>query len=626
MTTDLDRLAERLGIAAGYVSETGERRSTAAEAKRGVIGALGFAAATDEEIRASLAALPEAAPYAVEDGPAPVCHLPAGLIEHPAWGVACQLYGLRSARNLGIGDFDDLGQLAEVTAGMGADFLGVNPLHALFWANPLHRSPYAPSSRRFLNPLYIAVDRLAEDIGVVMEEPAEAADARASELVDYAAAAALKHDLLRQLFASFEERHAGGASPLWQAFTAFQTDGGEALQHFALFETLSEAMNRDGYGAGWSGWPAKYRRPDSDEVRRFAEAHGNAARFHVWLQWCADRQLAEAQRRARAAGMRIGLYIDLAVGVTPDGAATWAAPDSVIAGARAGAPPDRFNARGQDWGIAPLSPLALAAEGGGLFREELESAMRHAGAIRIDHAMSLQRLYWIPGNADATGGAYVAYPMERMLRTLAEASRKHGSIVIGEDLGTVPEEFRERMSSAGVLSYRVAYFERDSSGRFLPGPAYPREALACVGTHDMPTLRGWWRGADIALRRNLGLITESEAECQRAERQRERLALIQALAEEGLIEKAAMETFAGAGDLPVAVGLGLHVMLAKAPSVVFAVQLEDLLGVEEQVNLPGTVDEHPNWRRRMPCELSALARREDVVRLAAAVAAERPRP
>ena len=432
--TELDRLAATVGVEIEYLTLTGEVHRVSDRAKRGVLKAMGIAAGDDDEAAISLAGL---APIALGGMQAPegiACFIPDWLKEGRCWGVACQLYGLRSPRNAGIGDFEDLARFAELMAEAGADFVGVNPLHALFLAAPERCSPFSPSSRRFLNPLYIALDKAPfyERVADALDPPAEL---RASKMVDYRAVGAFKTKALGVLFRIFanatEDEHDAD-------FEKFVLEGGEPLYLHALFEALSEAMTQQGHGATWHSWPDEYRHPATDSVRAFAEEQAELVTFHSWLQWLADRQLGAAQARARAAGMRIGLYLDLAVGVAPDGSATWSDRTLTVPGARIGAPPDYYNAAGQDWGLAPLSPAGLVARNLEPFRDSLDAVLHHAGALRIDHAMSLYRLFWIADGFTAADGVYVRYPFAEMLQVLAGVSQARQAIIIGEDLGVVP--------------------------------------------------------------------------------------------------------------------------------------------------------------------------------------------
>jgi 4-alpha-glucanotransferase len=614
MDDPLARLADAYGIAPGYVSETGEYRVTSDAAKLGVLRALGVAAESEAERTGRLLdaqAIPQ-----THYAQAARCFIPDWLQDGRAWGVTYQLYGLRSPRNAGIGDFEDLARMTEIAAEAGADFIGVNPLHALFLAAPEACSPYSPSSRRFLNPLYIALDRLGA------EPPPDLEDTRASGLIDYAEIGRLKREALFRRYHDLGEEAFN--LPAAQDFAEFAADRGAALRSFAIFETLSQSIVTEGGPAGWHGWPEAFKSPASAEVETFAHEHEADVRFHMWLQWIADMQLAEAQQRARAAGMRIGLYLDIAVGVSPDGAETWMDRAAVVPGVRVGSPPDPFNDRGQDWGLAPQSPTALREHDCAGFVSVINAAMRHAGAVRIDHVMGLMRLYWIPEGSTAADGAYVHYPLDDLLHQLSQASHRHHCVVIGEDLGTVPPGFRDILRNAEIQGYRVLYFERDGNA-FRAPESYLREALACVSTHDLPTLRGWWSGSDIEVRERAGVCSSEAAAGWRTQRAEERHALLARLVASGLAQESALAAFSAAGELPDEIRVAVHRLLARTPSRLVAVQLEDLAGITDQANLPGTIDEHPNWRRRLECDLEELALRPQFISIAQAMAEERPR-
>ena len=615
MTADLDRLAEAHGLALSYFTETGEERSPSDEAKRRILDALGIPAGSDEEIRQSLTALEP-----------PRCYLPAWLEEGRGWGITCQLYGLRSDRNLGMGDFEDLAQLAELAAGAGADFIGVNPLHSLFLADPLRFSPYSPSSRHFLNPLYIAVDRFES----WTEPDREALDAvRTPELIDYEAVIRLKQVAFEAEFARFKTHHLGSGSDRDRTFASFQAERGALLEDFALFEALSEVFAGNGLSCGWHGWPDAFKDKHGDAVHTFKDEKQDRIRFHAWLQWLAHEQLAGAQARALAAGMRLGLYLDLAVGVAPDGADTWSQPDAVLRGVRVGSPPDAFNAKGQDWGLAPLSPRALAADQGRIFGQIVADALAVAGAVRIDHVMALTRLYLIPDGLSSVDGVYVQFPLHQLVAAVARASQRAGAIIIGEDLGTVPPNFREAMRDAGILGYRVLFFERERDGRFRLPQNYEREAIACMSTHDLPTLRGWWSGSDLDDREAIGMDDPAAASAHRIQRSADRQLIIVALTETGLLPESLgnlkPEEPVPGGELAQDTAVALARFLARTPCRLVALQLEDLGGMRDRANLPGTVNEHPNWRRKLPLTLDALAGSPDFQAVTQAMAEERPR-
>jgi 4-alpha-glucanotransferase len=628
VSAHLDRLAEAYGIPPTFISETGEVVTVTPEAKRGALKAMGVAADDEAALEALLAAAPTHLQDALAAHARTACFVPDWLQHGRCWGVTCQLYGLISERNWGIGDFDDLARLAEIAAAEGADFVGVNPLHPLFLAEPARCGPFSPSTRSHLNPLYLAVDKVPGFEPRDQERVAHFIEAaRTAEHVDYKAVASAKLDALDAIFARFD----GGPARRdeREAFEAFRAAGGESLRSYALFETLSEAMVRRGFHAGWHTWPAEFQSPQSQAVRQLAAEEVKRVRFHCWLQWLADGQMREAQERASAAGMRVGLYLDFAVGVAPDGCDTWADPELVVPGARVGAPPGFFNEAGQDWGLAPLSPAALERRSLAPFRETLADVMRRAGALRIDHAMGLTRLFWIPDGLDARNGAYVRYPTAEMFRAVADVSQQFRTIVIGEDLGTVPPGFRELMHEAAMHGYRVLYFERREDRHFLEPFGYPREALAVVSTHDLAPLRGWWLANDIALRARAGLPGGEDPDERRAARGRDRRLLCEALAAQQLLVEDLTEAVRGQADLPhdlpEAVLVGVHRYLACSPARLLGVQLEDLTGEIEQANVPGTMDDQPNWRRRVQVSLEELPALETFRRVAEAVRAERPR-
>jgi len=558
----------------------------------------------------------------------PACFIPQWLEGSRAWGIAVQLYELRSSRNWGIGDFADLAAFCQMAARAGADFVGVNPLHALFMAEPRRCSPFSPSSRRFLNPLYIAVDRV-EGFAETMAAPQLIRQLADAALVDYEGVAAAKLKALRALWAKRRrtQRRKQGSAP--DGFAAFCEAGGEALRLHALFEALSLHLAERGAGAGWTSWPQEYRDPQAEAVAAFAARNDNEIAFHMWLQWLAARQLAAAHAAARAAGMRIGLYLDMAVGEAPDGSATWSRRDLFVAGASIGAPPDVFTAGGQDWGLAALAPEALSAEGGAVYRELARASMQHAGALRIDHAMSLRQLFLVPAGEAPAQGAHARYPQAELVAVLAEASAAHGCVVVGEDLGHVPEGFRDEMAAARILSYRILYFEQ-REGAFLRPRDYPQLALACLSTHDLPTFRGWWRGDDVRLRRQHGLIDQEAAAAQATERAAARNALIRTLLASRALK---VQELMPARDVsptsrsavPASLVVAAHRFVAQTPSLLMAVRLADLAGEDRPANLPGTTDSYPNWRTRSPVPLELLERFPLFRAITSAVAAVRPR-
>lgn len=566
------------------------------------------------------------------------CHEPPALAdprEGRTWGPAVQLYALRSERNWGIGDFGDLATVIEQWSAQGAGVVGVNPLHAMFGHNPLHMSPYSPSSRQQLNTLYLDVEALpdlqecepARQQLATPEFQARLAALRATPTVDYAGVAQAKAEVLRTLYACFRERHLALGSSRAAEFRRFQAARAPGLRLHASFEALQAHFHaNDPLVWGWPVWPEAYRKPESPEVQRFIAEHEDEVEYYEYLQWQADLQLARLSRRCRERGMAVGLYLDLAVSVDRAGSDTWGHQAAYAQGATVGAPPDEVNPNGQGWGLPPLKPDGLLRDVS-LFVATLRAAMRHAGAVRIDHVMGLMRLYWIPPGSSAREGAYVLYPVQALLAIVALESERNRCMVIGEDLGTVADEMRSAMQERQLLSYRLLYFEREHGGAFKPPEAYPHKSLVAVSTHDLATLAGWWRGHDLDVRQALNLFpTPQMHEQQRAERAHDRLRLLNTLQQRGLLPAEGHIDASGTQPLAPALSEAVHAYVASTPAQLMMVQLEDALGVPDQANLPGTVDEHPNWRRKLPLGLEAMAHNPRVSALCARIASIRPSP
>ncbi|RPH67248.1 MAG: malto-oligosyltrehalose synthase, partial [Burkholderiales bacterium] len=567
----------------------------------------------------------------------PHCFQPPLLAEGTrVWGWAVQLYGLRSARNWGVGDFDDLLALIDVATAHGASAIGLNPLHARFPHNPAHASPYSPSSRLWLDVLAIdveSVDDFAEADAVRARVRADAFRARLHRLrdagfVDFDGVSQAKHEVLRDLYAHFRRAHLERNTPRAAAFRGFQAQAGAPLRRHALFEALQERFHADDPSVwGWPVWPEPWRDASGEPVAQFETQAIERIEYYEYLQWQAERQLARAAARCRERGMAIGLYLDLAVSVDRAGSDCWSFDRCYAASASVGAPPDDFNLSGQDWGLPPLIPDALREAGHEPFVLALRANMRHAGALRIDHVMGLMRLYWVPPGATARDGGYVRYPLDELLAIVALESHRSRCLVVGEDLGTVPDAVREALARARVLSYRLLYFERDDSGEFAPPAAYPHDALVSIGTHDLPTLAGWWTGHDLQLRRELGLFPDDATYQEQASaRADDRARLIAALVRDGRLPADADPQAMARGALTPGLVDAVHVYLARSPARLMMVQPEDWLGVTGQNNLPGTVDGHPNWRRKLPVTVDELAADPAGARLAGALAAERESP
>jgi 4-alpha-glucanotransferase len=551
-------------------------------------------------------------------------------MEHGArlWGIAVQLYALRSPRNWGIGDFTDLRELMEWAGRVGAATIGINPLHALFLDDPGHISPYSPSSRSFINPLYIDVEateefRASPEAQALLNVPSfsdRLEHARHAELVDYSTVTALKRAAFEAMHRTFRARTGSEGDRRRDALERFRVDQGEPLQRFVLFQALREHMGkRDITLRDWRRWPAPLRDPASPEAQAFAEENEESVAFFAYLQWEAQAQLAACVAAGKYAGLPVGLYLDLAVGTDAAGADTWAAPHLVANGATIGAPPDNYNRKGQNWGLPPLNAAALRQHAYKPFADLLRANMVRAGALRIDHVLGLMRLFWIPEGCPPTEGAYVSYPFDDLIGIVALESHRNRCLVIGEDLGTLPDGFQDKMRAAGLLSYCLLYFERDHHGRFKPPSHYPADALVSLGTHDLPTVWGFWSRRDLAEKERIGVYPDSTAAAKAREMRHEEI--------EGLIEALQRERLLRPGQRRDLVPLEavLH-FIARTPSRLLMIGVEDLIGVEDQPNLPGTVNEHPNWRRRLPMTLEQIAADPRIIEAVRILGAERPVP
>ena len=530
----------------------------------------------------------------------------------PMWGIAAQIYGLRRVGDGGIGDYTALTTLAIESAKRGANALAISPTHAMFSALPGSFSPYSPSSRLWLNVTHI------DPAAVFGAQAAQAAlDAaggldtwtklEAEPLIDWKTATPLKLKTLRVLFERFCANDRAQDSPRALEFHGFCERGGRALEDHARFEALHAfQLQHDGEGY-WRKWPDALQDPRSPEVEAFANEHRHEVEFHLFLQWLASKGLSHAQHAARDAGMAVGLIADLAVGCDSAGSHAWSYRDDMLHGVSVGAPPDLFNQAGQAWGLTTFSPRAMRTQGFSAFIDMLRAAFASAGGIRIDHILGLRRLWLVPEGEPAKNGAYLRYPLEDMLRLIALESWRHRAIVIGEDLGTVPPGFRERLSEHGLAGIRVLWFERTKDGKGFMAPAeWDRGAVATTTTHDLPTVTGWWRGEDIVWRHRVGQ-TAARADGRdpvalaQAERDNDRAALWQAFQKAGI---AASDVDPPPPDeAPVDEALAF---VAATPSPLVTYPLEDLLGLADQPNLPGSIDEHPNWRRRVVQPVDAL--------------------
>lgn len=550
-------------------------------------------------------------------------YLPDALAAHKLWGIAAQLYSLRSAHNWGIGDFTDLGMLLRATEKLGGATVAVNPLHELTLENPTSASPYSPTSRSHLNGLYVDVEAAAETLGKTdalraAVDPAALEQVRRTTLVDYAAVAKLKLRALRALHAAFD------GSP---AFERFRDAGGRALEHLAIYEALMHERRRTNAAVyGWMQWPKELARPGSSAVQDFARTHAREVEFFAFVQWLADEQLGAATSSAH---LPLGLYRDLAVGVDTNSAEVWSDRDAYCLGASVGAPPDPMNPLGQNWGFTPLDPHVLRARAYAPLVTLLRANMRHARVLRIDHVMGLMRLFCAPSGARAADGAYLNYRFDEMLGVLALESHRNRCMVVGEDLGTVPAGFRERLAAANIFGCRLLYFERGGDGRFRKPHEYDVKAVASTGTHDVAPFAGFWSGADLRDRAQLGFFeSESHATAALQERAAARNFLLDILVRYqfmGIDEAGRLESAqeAASDELLLSLVRAAYMLLGRSETRLLLIQLEDLTLQRNAVNTPGTFHEMPNWRHRLGIELDALARDERVCALADAVSAAR---
>lgn len=481
--------------------------------------------------------------------------------------------------------------------------VGINPLHAL---SPDGISPYSPSSRLFHNSLYLDVESIAE-----FNDPRVRSfvrrrsfqrtieSMRQSETVNYEGVAALKWPLFRKLYRIFAATHLSRGTSRDRAFRRFQKQQGQLLQHFAVFQALQEQFTPPGVPPrSWREWPTEYQHPDSPAVQRWREHHRDRINLYGYLEWQCNEQLKRVQSAARHAGMPIGLYTDFAIGIDPHGADAWMFQEDFAHGASVGAPPDLFSPKGQNWGLAPPHPQRIVQHGYRLFMEGFRRNMRHSGLFRLDHAMGLFRLFWVPEGRSAADGAYVRYPSQDLLGLLALESQRHGVIVVGEDLGTVTPDIRANLIRAGLLSYRLLLFEKSEAGMFLPPHDYPTQAMTAVTTHDLPTLHGFWTGRDIELKEALHLYPEPALiERDKKARHRDKQALLVALKKAHLLPKECLPQATAFPELDDALSRAIYTFLARTPSRLLGVPLEDLLGDCETPNLPGVpADRYPIWR------------------------------
>jgi 4-alpha-glucanotransferase len=546
-------------------------------------------------------------------------YIPESLNNERIWGINLPLYAIRSSHNWGIGDCGDLQRLLPLESQLNADIIGLNPLHYLGVLLQNNISPYYPTSRCYFSPLFL-------DLEMVPEMAASAAaqgylgrtdiqqkitGLREQKHVDYPEVARLKATVLALLWETFISNHGLPGSPKTARgcdFAAFLDEHGKSLRQFATFLALAEFWQAQGRNYhSWQEWPADYHDPAGPAVAKFARGHDRQLLFHMYVQWLFSRQIQETQAEARERNLSLGLYLDLAVGVDPGGFDSWANQGLFAATVDIGAPPDTFSPLGQNWGLAPLLPQRLRDQKYRYFIQMLRQNSPMGGALRMDHVMGLFRLFWIPQGASPAQGAYVRYPAEDMLKILALESVKQQTVIIGEDLGTVSPNIREELAKKRVLSTRLFYFERQEDGAFTQASQYPEWAMASITTHDLPTLAGFWQGRDIEIRQNLKLFPDDQTAAYNWEdRRQSKAAILKLLGEKNLIDGSAASSLAAHTELPEQVKWGVIAHLAQTPSRLVLLSLEDIFGWLEQQNLPGTIDEYPNWRLRFPMSLEEI--------------------
>lgn len=550
------------------------------------------------------------------------CYQPQALQEkQKLWGTFLQLYTLRSEQNWGIGDFGDLKNFIQQFSHYQADFIGLNPIHSLFPANPESASPYSPSSRQWLNIAYIDVNQLTE-----FQQSSDAQtwfnsteiqqqlnQLRTQDWLDYAQIIPLKLKGLRFAFAKFQQNQAACPN---QDFADFVQKGGESLQVQATFDALHQHLSSQFENQwGWDFWAKEYQDYQSPSVQQFRAEHSDDVEFYAWLQFIADKQLAECNALCQQQNMQIGMYRDLAVGVSANGAETWNDKQLYCLKASVGAPPDVLGPQGQNWGLTPMNPHLLKHTAYRPFIQLVRANMKHCGALRIDHIMSLLRLWWIPKGDSAKNGAYVRYPVDDLIAILALESQRHQCLIIGEDLGTVPKEIVSKLKNAGILSYKIFYFEFDEKGQSRDLNSYPYQAMTTLSTHDLPTINGYWRGYDFELGEQFGVYPDPKIlSILQAQRVNAKAQILQRLNEQSISVSPEITA-----ELNSAVSMQfVHLLqhyVANVSSGLFGFQPEDWLGMTEPVNIPGTSTQYANWRRRLTANTNDIFANSEIQNL-----------
>ena len=544
------------------------------------------------------------------------CYIPPGSEKEKRWGISLNLYSIHSDRNWGVGDFADLKEIVRWTAELGGGFVGINPLHSIPNRKPFGISPYSPISRLYKNFIYLDIENVAEVAGhagaseIIEVFKKELNDIKERDLINYERIAFIKRTILRHAFEYFLKDHYEQNSDRGKEFKKYILEEGSSLESFATYMALTHNTHPcSAYlPEKWQEWPAEYRTPSSNSVTKAKRLYGKEILFYKYLQWLIEEQLKEISEQARSEGMSVGIYHDLAIGSNSGGSDAWMSQDVTADGVTAGAPPDDFNINGQNWGFPPLIPEKLKETGYELLIQTIRKNMKYCGALRIDHALGIFRLFWVPHGMSPSEGTYVEYPSEDILRIVALESRRNKTMVIAEDLGTIGENVREELARFQMLSYRLLYFERDypAASFTLPG-MYPEVALCAITTHDLPTIYGYWAGRDIAVKRQLNIYPDEESyQRDNGNRERDKALLLNALRTHGIVS----DDFSSDPEITSAMTpelcLAIYEYLAAAPCKLLSVSLDDVVGILDQQNMPGVIDSYPSWRRRMPVPLKQI--------------------
>lgn len=544
------------------------------------------------------------------------CYIPPKLDKGRTWGLSVNLYGIRSSKNWGIGDFSDLKRIVEWIGKLKGGFVGLNPLHALPNTKPYGISPYSPMSRVFKNFIYLDLESIPEvldsgDIQTVIKSnhfTKALHYLRTADLVDYEKIASLKEKILRMAFYHFYETHYSRDTDRCRDFKQYISEQGVAIESFATFMALYEHMKKSKNIYTWQEWDVEYHMISNKAVQKFRKDNEKEILFYQYLQWLIDMQLNHVFHEAKRNGMPVGLYYDLAIGSIGGGSDAWSFHDVIAVDADAGAPPDDFSPNGQNWGFPPLNPEKLKESGYELFIQTMKNNMKYGGALRIDHALGLFRLFWIPHGMSPKDGTYVNFPAEDLLRIIALESVRNNTIVIAEDLGTIGENVREALERFHMLSYRLFYFERNyPDPSFVPPEKYPSLALCAITTHDLPTIYGYWTGQDLKVKKELCMYpNEKLLKTQAKERDRDKNLILSTLKSHGTLPNDYPSELKMVPQMTPELCLAIYQYLTLTPCKLLLVSLDDIIGTINQQNMPGTLDEHPNWIQKTPLSLDEI--------------------